>query len=425
MRYKSAKLQVLGLQGPACGNEKCIQSAYSILESIDRRVDPCEDFYEFACGNWGRAHPVSEAEISNTWFNERSQFLVRRLKDLLQENGTSSEPRAVKEAKFFFAACKDIDTLEDLGLEPIMEILGNLSLPRQIPDSKTAAGWDIATTLAKAQKLLSLDTLVQLGPDVDSSDNEKLILSLSPPTEARPLVGALVSDPEEMPRAARISNKEIVKARFSYMSGILGEMDAWGKTDDDTKHNDSYISAAVFKILIFSAEVSEGISEEVTNSSSNNNAKMTLSTLQSIMDFKIKDAKYKHKIIWKNYMTALLEGTGVSFDVDNDILSVTDVTYFLNLAVVISKSRLETVQRYVWWQVVHLLAIHTNKAMRNLRNQMLEQIFGSIDSPSRSTVCLKRVKKLMPMAISYTLASEEDVISTVSKNVSGNMFQKF
>jgi hypothetical protein len=55
-------------------------SAFSLLESMDRTADPCEDFYQFACGNWGRSHPVKDMDSSNTWFSERSLFLLRQLR---------------------------------------------------------------------------------------------------------------------------------------------------------------------------------------------------------------------------------------------------------------------------------------------------------------------------------------------------------
>jgi hypothetical protein len=70
------------------------------------------------------------------------------------------------------------ETLEVLGLEPIMQVLENVSLPKHIPNSRTAYGWDIATTLALIQRIMSLDLLVQLGPEVDPTD-EKLLLNVS------------------------------------------------------------------------------------------------------------------------------------------------------------------------------------------------------------------------------------------------------
>ena len=35
-----------------CLSESCVMAAGTILSSLDKSVDPCEDFYQFSCGGW-------------------------------------------------------------------------------------------------------------------------------------------------------------------------------------------------------------------------------------------------------------------------------------------------------------------------------------------------------------------------------------
>ena len=41
-----------------CLTRDCVSFADSILDSIDFEADPCQDFYQFACGGWIKKHPI-------------------------------------------------------------------------------------------------------------------------------------------------------------------------------------------------------------------------------------------------------------------------------------------------------------------------------------------------------------------------------
>ncbi|CAO3646514.1 unnamed protein product [Mucor hiemalis] len=43
-----------------CFSKSCIETASSILNSIDMNVDPCSDFYQYTCGNWIRNAVIPE-----------------------------------------------------------------------------------------------------------------------------------------------------------------------------------------------------------------------------------------------------------------------------------------------------------------------------------------------------------------------------
>ena len=41
-----------------CTTQGCIQLAAQISSAMNQSVDPCEDFYNFTCGNWGQQNPI-------------------------------------------------------------------------------------------------------------------------------------------------------------------------------------------------------------------------------------------------------------------------------------------------------------------------------------------------------------------------------
>lgn len=58
-----------------------------MVEAMDRGADPCQDFYQFACGGWMRKNPLPDGRPRWSTFNsiwEQNQAL---LKHLLGETG--------------------------------------------------------------------------------------------------------------------------------------------------------------------------------------------------------------------------------------------------------------------------------------------------------------------------------------------------
>jgi len=62
--------------------------AARILQSVDETVDPCSDFFEFACGQWNRRHPIPDERTKYDMFVMLNDELQGRLKSAFVTSAT-------------------------------------------------------------------------------------------------------------------------------------------------------------------------------------------------------------------------------------------------------------------------------------------------------------------------------------------------
>ena len=54
----------LNIISEVCLTDECAITAARVLESMDKTVNPCEDFYTYACGGWKKSHVIPEDRSS-------------------------------------------------------------------------------------------------------------------------------------------------------------------------------------------------------------------------------------------------------------------------------------------------------------------------------------------------------------------------
>lgn len=101
-----------------CLTPACIQLSHSISSALNQTADPCDDFYEFACGRWVQTNTIPQGHASWSMMKVLSEQNLIILKNIL-ESESKSETVAEQEAKKFYQSCMNIAELERLNLQPL------------------------------------------------------------------------------------------------------------------------------------------------------------------------------------------------------------------------------------------------------------------------------------------------------------------
>ncbi len=92
------------------------------LKSLDRSVNPCDDFYQFACGGWIKSHQIPADKSRWGRFDELQEKNLKKLRDILQAAAAGkADPKDKYGKKLgdFYAACMDEAGIEKTGLDDL------------------------------------------------------------------------------------------------------------------------------------------------------------------------------------------------------------------------------------------------------------------------------------------------------------------
>src|SRR6516162_10634335 len=98
------------------------------VTAMDKSVDPCVDFYHYACGTWMKNNPVPADKSRWGRFDELYENNLYILRDILvQAQGPGQPSAAQRMVGDFYASCMDEVTIEKRGTGPLTEELQRIN----------------------------------------------------------------------------------------------------------------------------------------------------------------------------------------------------------------------------------------------------------------------------------------------------------
>ncbi|GAB1289319.1 Membrane metallo-endopeptidase-like 1 [Apodemus speciosus] len=392
--FYSIALRDSSQKSDICTTPGCVIAG--ILQNMDQSRNPCENFYQYACGGWLRHHVIPETNSRYSVFDILRDELEVILKgeewpppEGVLEDSTAQHRPAVEKAKTLYRSCMNQSVIEKRDSEPLLKVLNmvggwpvamdkwNETVVPQSPKSHSLK-WELERQLAVLNSQFNRRVLIDLFIWNDDQNSSRHVIYIDQPTLGMPSREYYFKEG---------NNRKVREAYLQFMTSVATML----RKDLNLPKESAMVREEMAEVL--------ALETHLANATVPQEKRHDVTALYHRMDLvELQDRFGLKGFNWTLFIQNVLSSVGVELLPDEEVV-VYGIPYLENLDEIIDVYSARTMQNYLVWRLVLDRIGSLSQRFKEARVDYRKALYGTTVEEVRWRECVSYVNSNMESAV--------------------------
>ncbi|XP_025145292.3 neprilysin isoform X1 [Bubalus bubalis] len=392
-----------------CKSSECIKSAARLIQNMDATVEPCADFFKYACGGWLKRNVIPETSSRYSNFDILRDELEVVLKDVLQEPKTE-DIIAVQKAKMLYRSCINETAIESRGGKPLLRLLPDIydwPVALENWEQKYGSSWTAEKSIAQLNSKYGKKVIINFFVGTDDKNSTNHIIHID-----QPQLGLPSRDYYECTAAY----KEACTAYVDFMISVAKLI----RQERGLPIDENQLSLEMNKVMDLEKEIANSVktvilddddstklvrprertvTEATTKSEDRNDPmllynKMTLAEVQNKFSLEFSGKPFS----WSNFTNEIMSTVNINIPHEEEVI-VYAPEYLTNLKLILAKYSARDLQNLMSWRFIMDLVSSLSRNYKESRNAFRKALYGTTSETATWRRCANYVNGNMENAV--------------------------
>ncbi|XP_055452721.1 neprilysin isoform X2 [Psammomys obesus] len=367
-----------------CKSSDCIKSAARLIQSMDASVEPCADFFKYACGGWLKRNVIPETSSRYSNFDILRDELEVILKDVLQEPKTE-DIVAVQKAKTLYRSCINESAIDSRGGQPLLSLLPDIyewPVASENWDQAYGTSWTAEKSIAQLNSKYGKKVLINFFVGTDDKTSTQHIIHFD-----QPRLGLPSRDYYECTGIY----KEACTAYVDFMIAVAKLI----RQEKSLPIDENQLSLEMNKVM----ELEKEIANATTKPEDRNDPmllynKMTMAELQNNFSLEINGKPFS----WSNFTNEIMSTVNINIQNEEEVV-VYAPEYLTKLKPILTKYSPRDLQNLMSWRFIMDLVSSLSRNYKESRNAFRKALYGTTSETATWRRCANYVNGNMENAV--------------------------